>query len=351
MKSLYKKVFKVSSFENLIVSIFVVGYKNIGESIVVLFRDVHNGRDQVIMSMVIDCYERDGLNLVRKILSKYHVEKLDFVCWTHPHYDHSPGLDSLVKDMFHDNIVIFSPKFYYGNLMADILKSECLKTPEIFKNTWELVKNHPNFAEIWRTISANGDATNPYQMQLLTEDGVCCKDVCLFFLTPIGARTDMYAMEGNQFNKPNELSVSFVLSIDGYDFFFGGDTENEHANSISNDIVQGMRWIKVPHHCSLGAKSIADRLGPKFDYAASTVFKSSSLPKEEVQKIYAKAGTLHMTQLEETDNYKLQQEYGIIQYDYHFANRETTVDISTYGNAGQYFSAPKISIPFGKVLN
>lgn len=98
-----------------------------------------------------------------------------------------------------------------------------------------------------------------------------------------------------------------------------------------------MRWIKVPHHCSLGAKSIVDSLGPKFDYAASTVYTSSSLPREEIQDVYAQAGTLHMTQLKENDKYKLSSEYGIIQYDYHFANSETVVDIITYGNAGQYF--------------
>ena len=338
MMNLYKKVLKISSFENLIVSIFVIGYKNIGESIVVLFRDCCHDTNKIVMSMVIDSYEKKDLNMIRKILSKYKVDKLDFVCWTHPHSDHSPGIDSLIKDMFHDNIVIFSPKFYYGNLMPDLLKSECLRTPEIFNNIWNLVDHHPNLSEIWRTVSANGDATHPYQMQLISEDGVFQKDVCFYFLTPLGVRTDIYAIKGKQFNMPNELSVSFIMSVDGYDFFFGGDTENDHAKGINNEIVRGMRWIKVPHHCSLGAKSIAERLGPNFDYAASTVFKSSSLPNEEIQNIYAKSGTLHMTQLEENENYKLQHEYGIIQYDYRFGNNETIVDIITYGNAAQYFA-------------
>lgn len=342
MRNLYKKTLNVSSIENLIVSIFVIGYKNIGESIVVLFRDVYDGNDIVIMSMVIDSYEKEELNLIRKVLSKYKVNKLDFVCWTHPHYDHSPGIDTLIGDMFHNDIVIFSPKFYYGNLMPDMLKSECAKTPDIFNNIWKLVEKHPNFSKIWRTISANGDATHQYPMQLITKDGTCQKDVNLYFLTPLGSKTDIYATKGKQFSKPNELSVSFILSIDGYDFFFGGDTENDHAKGIENEIIQDMRWIKVPHHCSLGAKSIADGLGPKFDYAASTVYTPSSLPREEIQDIYAKAGTLHMTQLKENDNYKLRCEYGIIQYNYHFASSETVVDIITYGNAGQYF--PKTAL-------
>lgn len=338
MKNLYKKVFKISSFENLIVSIFVIGYKNIGESIVILFRDICNGDDKTIMSMVVDSYEKENLNMIRKVLSKHHVNKLDFVCWTHPHCDHSLGIDSLIKDMFHENIVIFSPKFYYGNLTPDLLKSESLKTPEIFMNIWNLVKDHPNLQEIWRTISANGDDTHPYKLELLTNDGIYHKDVCLYFLTPLGNRTDKFAIKGNQFEKPNELSVSFVLSVNNYDFFFGSDTENEHAIGINKKIVEGMRWIKVPHHCSLGAKVIAQQIGPQFDFAASTVYKTSNLPMEEIQNIYARNGSLHMTQLDENGDYKNQYEYGIIQYNYHFANDETKVGIITYGNAGQYFA-------------
>ena len=337
MKNLYKKTFRVSSFKNLIISIFVIGYRNIGESIVVLFRDIYDDTEKIVMSMVIDSYEKDDFNIIRKVLSKHQVNKLDFVCWTHPHCDHSPGIDSLIKDMFHENMVIFSPKFYYGNLTPDLLKSESSKTPEIFENIWNQVKDHPNLSEIWRTISANGDATHPYQLQLLAEDGVARKDVCFYFLTPIGSRTDIFATKGKQFGKPNELSVSFILSIDGYDFFFGGDTENEHAAGINKEIVRGMRWIKIPHHCSLGAKIIAERIGPQLDFAASTVYKASDLPKKDVQNIYAKAGSLYMTQLEENDEYKLLYEYGIIQFDYHFSDAETVVDISTYGNAGQYF--------------
>ena len=57
-----------------------------------------------------------------------------------------------------------------------------------------------------------------------------------------------------------------------------------------------------------------------------------------VQNIYAEKGSLHMTQLEENENYHLSHEYGIIQYDYHFSNDETIVSITTYGNAGQYFN-------------
>lgn len=338
MRNLYKKTFYVSSFDNLTVSLFVIGYKNIGESIIVLFRDKTIDGEKVVMSMVIDSFETSSFNLVHDVLKKYGVQNLDFVCWTHPHYDHSPGIDKLIKKVFHDDIVIFTPKFYYPNLAADLLKGESKKADEIFNNIWELVKKHPNIKEIWRTISANGDCfTNTYPMCIIPDDDNEYKELFFHFLTPLGFRTDRYSIKGNQFSKPNELSVSFVMSLDGYDFYFGGDTENENVTGIDNEVIKNMRWIKVPHHCSKGAIHIANNLGPRFNFAASTVYTLSGLPNKDVQNIYAKAGSLHMTQLEELGDYHLDYEYGIVQYDYHFKKNEAIVDITTYGNAGQYY--------------
>ena len=338
MIDFYKKTFRVSSFDNLIVSLYVVGYKNIGESIVVLFRDKTADGEKVIMSMVIDSYETKELKLVHEVLKKHNVKNLDFVCWTHPHCDHSPGIDKLIKKVFHDDIVIFSPKFYYPNLTSDLLKGESEKADKIFRNIWKLVKKHPKIKEIWWTISATGDySTNIYPMRIFPNDDTEFKELFFRFLTPLGYRTDKYATKGKEFSKPNELSVSFVMSLDGYDFYFGGDTENEHVTGIENEVIKHMRWIKVPHHCSTGAIHIANNLGPRFNYAASTVYTSSGLPNKDVQNIYAKAGSLHMTQLEELGDYHLDYEYGIVQYDYHFKKNEAFVDITTYGNAGQYY--------------
>lgn len=337
-----KKDIYLSSFDNLVISIFVIGYKNIGESIVILFRDKSEEKDKVVLSMVIDSYEKDQLNKTRDILNKYSVDKVDFICWTHPHTDHSPGLDTLVKDMMHDGLVIFSPKFYYGNIHPDLLKKESAKTKDIFENIWAEVEKHKDYSNLWRTISADGDITHAYPMRLLSDDNLNEKELCFYFLTPIGRRTDHYAIKGNMLGNPNELSVSFFMSVDGYNFYFGGDTENEHAEGIETEIIKDFRWIKVPHHCSLGGKPIADRLGPGLDYAASTVYTPSKLPVEDIQNVYARScHALHMTQLEESDGYHVDHDYGIIHYDYKFGHDGIVISVYTYGNARQYFPPEK----------
>lgn len=337
-----KKDVHLSSFDNLILSIFVIGYKNIGESIVVLFRDKCNDEDKVVLSIVIDCYEIDRLNLTRTILKKFSIKYVDFICWTHPHTDHSLGIDKLIKDVMHDGLVIFTPKFYYGNLNPDLLKSESMTTETIYKNIHTVVKKHNKYTDLWRTVSADGDITHNYPMRLIANDDLSQKELCFYFLTPISRRTDKYSTKGSLLDNPNELSISFFMSVDGYNFYFGGDTENEHAKAIDTNIIKDFRWIKVPHHCSMGGKSIADRLGPMVDFAASTVYAPSKLPVEEIQNIYANScHALHMTQLEEKDDYHASHKYGIIRYDYKFGADSIVTSIYTYGNAAQYFPSDK----------
>ena len=324
--------FKVSSVKNFVVSLFVVGYKTQGESIVILFRD--DEKQKILFSMVVDCFVHEKVNVTRKILDKYGIKTLDAVCWTHPHWNHSYGIDELVHDYLSPSTTIFSPKFYYGNLKKDLLRSECKKTPGIFKSLREEVANNPNINDVWRTISASGDLSLNFTMQLSADDDVSVKkDIKFYFLTPIGNRTDEFALEGTEFDAPNELSISFIISLDGYNLFFGGDTEYGHAEDIQTSIVKSLRWIKVPHHCSLGGKSIAERIGPKLDFSTSTIYSKANLPVEDVQKMYASPEhPLYMTQL---PNRKACV-YGVVQYDYRFNSDNIDVDITTYGNAGAY---------------
>lgn len=166
------------------------------------------------------------------------------------------------------------------------------------------------------------------------EDGGC-RDLDFYFLTPCGSLIDKYVLKGNVITKPNDLSISFIMSVDGYDFFFGGDAEHNHANKIDKQIIKDVRWIKVPHHCSKSGRVICDNLGPRFDFAASTVYTSCGLPEEEIQNAYLeKEGRLFMTQLNNANN---EQAYGIIQFNYRFRSEDILVTIHTYGNAHEYF--------------
>lgn len=327
----FKKKIEISSCADMIVSIFVVGYKGQGESIVVLFRDAA----KVAFSMVIDCYEVKDYNITKSILKKYGVKSLNVMCWTHPHWDHTKGIDGLFETYFGDDTIVFFPQYYFGDHKKSLLQKQCLQAPAIFDKIWDKVKDLPDRHNRFRTISGYGDKTNLYPMLLsfadkLTQDRM----VCFYFLTPSCDLLNEYAIEDKDSGKPNEFSISFMMSIDGYGFFFGGDVENESADNIENSIVEEFRWIKVPHHCSSGAKSIAERLGPKVDFSVSTVHNPSGLPHKDIQNIYAQQDRLlHMTELVAEKKKK----YGVVQYDYRFNDKEIVVDLTTYANAGRYY--------------
>lgn len=328
----YKKEIRLSSFENLKLCIYVIGYKNIGESVVILFKDKNGDNYQSFFSFVIDCYKNDSGFITRRILDKNEVKGIDAICWTHPHKDHTPGIDEILRDYYKDDMWVFLPKFYFGNLQRDLLKNESQYTQETYDSINNILKEKKNEMAVRKTITANGDMTCHYPLLMRCDDG-STRDLDFYFLTPNSGLIDKYTIPGNELNRPNDLSISFVMSVDGYDFYFGGDAECDHANTIDKEIIQDMRWIKVPHHCSNGGKVICENLGKRFDYAASTVFMSSNLPVEDIQNRYAEKRRIFMTQLK---GQELVHEYGVVEFGYTFRRDDILVDIHTYGNASEY---------------
>ena len=80
-----------------------------------------------------------------------------------------------------------------------------------------------------------------------------------------------------------------------------------------------------------------DNLGNRFDCAASTVYASSGLPKEDIQNQYAEKGRLFMTQMKGEG---LLHEYGVVEFDYSFHKDNIQVDVHTYGNAREFLMYP-----------
>lgn len=321
------KTINLSSFNNLILKIYVIGYKNIGEAILVLFIDKKD--NSVALSLVIDCYEIEEFNITDLYLKKHGAKYIDLICWTHPHTDHSIGLDKLIKNYYNDSMLIFLPDFYHGKFAQDILRDEAAKTVKIHSTIIDSVKFKKNLM----FISANADLGKSYSIDLKSLENGSVKYLDLYFLTPVNSLLNSYATFGRTFNKPNNLSISFIMSLDEYNFFFGGDTEAPHANRIPSEIIKQFRWIKIPHHCSFGAKHIAENLGDNLDFSASTVFYSRNLPVKDIQDLYSDRSRLFMTQKEPDQK---DSNYGVIEFIYLFSSNYIECQTNTYGNAYEY---------------
>lgn len=320
----------ISSFSNFLVRIFVIGYKNEGESNVVLFFD----GDNVVFSMIIDCFKKEDLNLAFELLVKYGVKKIDLAFWTHPHDDHSPGFDEIISNFLSPKTIVYLPRFLFSNFDPAILSTKCATAQSVYTNLEKLNSSRPVKNPLLRTIDVNpGD--NIFREYVLVDDDNQKKDFVIKFLTPIRPYIEEFGFQGCQQKlvEVNELSISFIMSLDSYDFYFGGDTEKKHANIIDPDTIVNMRWVKVPHHCSNNAKQIVNHLNiDRFDCAVSTVY-SPQLPKIDIQNKYKSKGRLFMTQL---NNKPGLGEYGIVRFDYRFERDKVKISPIIYGNAYEY---------------
>lgn len=77
----------------MIFEINVIGYRTRGESIVFFLKT----DDEVAYAGLVDCYELESVNMAANLLSETGADYLDFVCWTHPHEDHSVGLAEIIR--------------------------------------------------------------------------------------------------------------------------------------------------------------------------------------------------------------------------------------------------------------
>lgn len=103
----------VSDTSKLQIKLYVIGYKEQGESIIMFFVD--SVKDTVVYSIVIDsCLANDGSSKTIEILNKKHVNKINILCWTHPDTDHTLGIDALVKDYCDKTTKILIPYGLYG---------------------------------------------------------------------------------------------------------------------------------------------------------------------------------------------------------------------------------------------
>lgn len=84
---------KIRLYSNsLFFEVYLIGYNSQGESILFFLRT----DEGVIYSGVVDCYTYKSINKTIDLLKKENIEKIDFLCWTHPHDDHSLGIDKLL---------------------------------------------------------------------------------------------------------------------------------------------------------------------------------------------------------------------------------------------------------------
>ena len=314
----------ITSSGDLRVKIFVIGYKNQGESIIILFIDAGEEGCPVKYSIVIDCFKYSKRNITDEILRRYSVDTISMLCWTHTDLDHSVDIDTLIKKYCKESTQILLPEHFY-NEPSDIITIN----NKTLQGAVDKVFNLNRLKK--RTVTNISVTDRGYsEIKSLKFAGV---DKSVFVsvnaVTPISSILANYVKKGNHNVNKNELSISFIIDIDGYYLYFGGDTMNGHIDAINPAYLEQCRFVKIPHHSSDTSTNLLSYLPQEIDTACTTIFSAHKLPKKLVLQEYCNIGKVFSTGSDNNKKYN----YGVVEYEYDFSKEEAEMNVKLHGNA------------------
>lgn len=296
--SRYKQV--VYFEKDLCIETYVIGYKNEGESILFFVR----ADGGISFSGLVDCYKLDDVDKVKDILQENEIEKLDFICWTHPDLDHSKGLVDIIKNYVSQKTNIWIPE---GVDAQEITCSKDVK--ELFI---QLKKCMIDMDAEYNVYSASD------RKDMMGYNSICFqKGVDIFPLEIISyAPNSKIIRKQNYTDKfiKNDRSVFFVLALGSARIFLTGDVEDSTIEKIpSNFFEKHIHIMKIPHHGSDSSGKMFDLGWQVCDVACSTVYRKghSDLPLANIMKRYSEVSQ-YLLCTGKADRTKETEKYGIV---------------------------------------
>ena len=296
--SRYKQV--VYFEKDLCIETYIIGYKNEGESILFFVR----ADGGISFSGLVDCYKLDDVDKVKDILQENEIEKLDFICWTHPDLDHSKGLVDIIKNYVSQKTNIWIPE---GVDAQEITCSKDVK--ELFI---QLKKCMIDMDAEYNVYSASD------RKDMMGYNSICFqKGVDIFPLEIISyAPNSKIIRKQNYTDKfiKNDRSVFFVLALGSARIFLTGDVEDSTIEKIpSNFFEKHIHIMKIPHHGSDSSDKMLDLGWQVCDVACSTVYRKghSDLPLANIMKRYSEVSQ-YLLCTGKADRTKETEKYGIV---------------------------------------
>lgn len=224
---------------NLRIEIYVIGYKAIGESIV-LFIQVDSN---IVFSAVIDSYCYQGINKTIEILEKNNVKKINYLCWSHPDGDHSNGMDELINKYVDKNTVINIPD------NVEINKEECSREAI---NIFNLLKENLNIRtdrkyRVYTVSDFKDILAYEEDLRILHNENEYVMEIKSIAPNSSLIRDELLL---ENFTK-NKHSIAILFCFGNLIFLFAGDIENPTIRLFNKKkIPENINFLKVPHHGS-----------------------------------------------------------------------------------------------------
>lgn len=309
--------------KTLILEVYLIGYSNQGESIVFLLKaDGH-----VAYAGVVDCYECHSINKTIDILNTEGVEKIDFLCWTHPHYDHTVGLNKILESFCDDRTKIWITDIYPKSY--DHYSQESIKLYESIKKRIKERNSKVKIAtdnKLLAKFRCHGLQTYQFEIWSFAPNSTILTE----------------RKEFSQSEKGNPNSVGLSIFAGRYNIMLGGDIENSTIDRFEEEYFDSpIDYIKIPHHGSPSGDMLPDIIGSfgikPPNVATSTVFTRHKLPEEVVLNKYHRWGTNEIYITHGLNRVVNEEKFGIVMTSFDLLEaREYPIETTLFGNAISY---------------
>lgn len=273
-----KVEFEIDDIDSLHLDVYTIGYKEEGESLLLLLCDGKN----ILHSTMTDCYCIGDYNHANTILDDLEIKNIDAFVWTHPDSDHSTGIEPFLgKYDASADARIFIPAG---------LGSEIIDTDEA-KNALTYITNKYNRNRRYNIdyVSLNsGEFRQLMRFRIKEKTTSRQVDYMFTFILP---NADIVARRSNNDCKVlmNDYSIFYIVTFNDQNYLFCGDLSKQNVQFINEDWLEDVVFVKIPHH---GSKTINNFRGKLVSREAKdvictcTTFKSKQLPDESVLNAY-----------------------------------------------------------------
>lgn len=308
----------------------VIGYRNQGESIVFFLKT----DDRVAYAGLVDCYEDESENVALELLEHKNVNHLDFVCWTHPHEDHTIGMTKILSEVCDYNTCFWLPPYIqtdFSNIStaASNVYETVLNVLKSSKRNKVKVREAADIKTLDKFLCYGNVSVNPYVFEIKS----FAPDTNILKSLQVSERR----ISGNIY------SVGLAINIGHFYIVLAGDVENRTLKAMPDfcfDMADRVDYIKIPHHSSYSSSYIIDKFGElgiaSPSIATTTVFRMHHLPDPEMLNRYMKWGNnieVYSTGNVEKAEYDTKKA-GVIKTTFDILeNKDVPVETFIYGNA------------------
>ncbi|MBO5632768.1 MAG: hypothetical protein J5965_27250 [Aeriscardovia sp.] len=301
----------ISDRSNLIVRVYVIGYSERGESILIVFEDKGDS-NRVLYSLVIDSFKYKGIHKTVEKLEHHGLKdrKLDMLVWSHPDYDHTYGIQEILNGYCNESTRVVLPYDLNGRAWNNVKYNK--EDKEIVNKVLGLTKR--KFLS-HHTAAVSDNLYQP-MMELELDDGLGTLPVFIHALSPHSSRIN-YMLEAHKTMEKNDLSVALMIEIGRENkLLFMADTENDDISMLYPRALRQPQFVKIPHHGSSTSAGLPMNLvmgAEKMPLACTTIYKSLGLPEQGVLAAYRSK----FEQVDCTGRSKsVSKNYGVVEYEF-----------------------------------